>query len=1005
MVDSQTKILYKILVVLSVLTINVKTYAQNTWKQGVDYHINVSLDDHKHMLNGNIEIAYKNNSNSTLLEIWMHVWPNAYKSNETAFAIQQLENRSTNFHFSKDSVRGYIDSLNFMVNGVKVDLITSMSFPDIVKLILPSPLPPGGAITISTPFRVKLPNSFSRMGHVKQSYQVSQWYPKPAVFDHKGWHPMPYLDQGEFYSEYANYDVKISLPANYVVGSTGELQNEEEKIFLDNISNKTRLKKEYPATDSFPASSNEIKTLHYIQNNVHDFAWFADKRYNVLSSEVELPESKRKVKTYVMFLNSNSKIWTHADTFINNAIYYYSLWNGDYPYNYCTAVDGALSAGGGMEYPMVTVIGETDSKKSLDRVIAHEVGHNWFYGIIGSNEREHGWMDEGINSFYENRYMRVRYNDPSMLSNNSKNPFTHFFGLDYFPRDYDHYLVYQISASQGKAQAIETHSEQLTQLNYAAVMYFKTSLVFKYLEQYLGVSRFDSIMHNYYSKWKFNHPYPEDLRKEFELFTGENFDWFFGDIINYKEDPNFKVISILKENEQLRVKVSNNTEIAAPAFVSSIDKNGKLIETLKTAPFKGSIYLYFDNLNVEKIVVDPLYIIPESNRNDNSIKTSGILKKTEPLRLQFFAGLNRPDRTNIFFTPTVGYNVSDGFLTGIALYNSVFPFKNTEYLIMPMYGFNSKRINGTGFISHYYYPKNFEQIRNTISFNSFSTDYNKTELPYSLYYERFSRYSYETEITLKKKYARSSIRTRMSYRFIYTSEQSEYNGGVSPTSTNTIRNSFYNQLKFERNNNRIINPNRLNVLLEYKLNDKYSPNYTKFFVSYKQKLNYSESKKGIDVRVFAGTVLTKSYSTNQSNYFSLSGNNDYTFDKAFFDRYNLYRNQFHELDGAFKSNTFTGTVKNLIGINVKAPLKIKFPIGVFADAAYSSANEKINNLNFNYDAGIYIPIVNDIFEVYFPIVYETNGIPIDRKTQLVRFILDFQAINPFKLKRSIDLLN
>lgn len=1005
MVESKMKLAAKILLILTVLTINVKTYAQNAWKQGLDYHINVSLDDQKHLLKGNIEINYKNNSNSTLFEVWMHVWPNAYKTDETAFSIQQLENRSTYFHFSKDSIRGYIDSMDFRVNGVKVDYTTTNSFPDIVKLILPSPLVPGGSLTISTPFRVKLPNSFSRMGHVKQSYQISQWYPKPAVFDHKGWHPMPYLDQGEFYSEYANYDVKISLPANYVVGATGELQNEEEKNFLENIASQTRLKKDFPKTDSFPASSKEIKTLHYIQNNIHDFAWFADKRYNVLSSEVELPDSKRKVKTYVMFLNSNSKIWVHADTFINNAIYYYSLWNGDYPYNYCTAVDGALSAGGGMEYPMITVIGETESKKSLDRVIAHEVGHNWFYGIIGSNEREHGWMDEGINSFYENRYMRVRYNDPSMISSKSKNPITHFFGLDYFPRDYDHYLVYQISASQGKAQAIETHSEQLTQLNYAAVMYFKTSLVFKYLEQYLGVNRFDSIMHNYYSKWKFNHPYPEDLKVEFESFTGENFDWFFGDIINSKDDPNFKIVSTLKENNQIRVKVSNNTEIAAPMFISSIDKNGKIIETLKTGAFKGSIFLYFDDLNIEKFVVDPLYIIPEKNRNDNTIKTSGLFKKVEPMRLQFLAGISRPDRTNIFFTPSFGYNVSDGLLAGVALYNSVFPFKNTEYLIMPMYGFNSKRINGTGFISHYLYPKNFEQIRNTLSHNSFSSDSYKFNFPSSLYEESFSRTSFETEFTLKKKYARSSVRTKLSYRFIYTSEKSEYKDDVSLLNFNISTNSFYNQLKFERKNNKILNPNRLNFLLEYKLNDKFNPNYTKLIVSYKQKLNYSESKKGVDIRIFAGTILTKSYSVNKSNYFSLSGNNDYTFDKAFFDRNNIYGNQFHELDGAFKSNTFMGTVKNLVGINVKAPLKIKFPIGVFADAAYSSVNEKINNLKFNYDAGVYIPIVNDIFEVYIPLVYETNGFPIAKKTQLVRFILDFQAINPFNLKRSIDLLN
>jgi hypothetical protein len=341
----------------------------------------------------------------------MHVWPNAFKNNKSSFAKQKLEDKNTKFEYSKNSERGYMDSLQFLVNGFPVQVISNEEFPDIIKLILPTSLQPKDSIIITTPFRVKLPYTFSRIGHVEQSYQISQWYPKPAVFDQKGWHPIPYLDQGEFYAEYATYDVHITLPQNYVVGATGELQNQSEVQFLDSLSTATSLMKEYSSKDTFPPSSKILKTLHYKQSNVHDFAWFADKRFHVLTSEVELPQSKRKVKTYVMFTNKYAKYWKDASSYINDAVYYYSLWNGDYPYNYCTAVDGALSAGGGMEYPMITVIGEVGSAKTLDRVIAHEVGHNWFYGILGSNERVHPWMDEGVNSFYETRYMRRKYSD------------------------------------------------------------------------------------------------------------------------------------------------------------------------------------------------------------------------------------------------------------------------------------------------------------------------------------------------------------------------------------------------------------------------------------------------------------------------------------------------------------------------------------------------------------------------------------------------------------------
>ena len=160
-------------------------------------------------------------------------------------------------------------------------------------------------------------------------------------------------------------------------------------------------------------------------------------------------------------------------------MYYYSLWNGDYPYNFCTAIDGALSAGGGMEYPMITVIGEVNNAKTLDRVIAHEVGHNWFYGILGSNEREHPWMDEGVNSYYENRYMKLKYSNGHMFGDSSRNPFTYFFGLDYFPNGYDGYLIYKLTSSCGRSQAINLNAEQYTSINYGAVVYTKTALAFK----------------------------------------------------------------------------------------------------------------------------------------------------------------------------------------------------------------------------------------------------------------------------------------------------------------------------------------------------------------------------------------------------------------------------------------------------------------------------------------------------------------------------------------------
>ena len=131
---------------------------------------------------------------------------------------------------------------------------------------------PNQTIEISTPFQVQIPYSVSRLRHVGQTYQITQWYPKPAVYDHKGWHEMPYLDQGEFYSEFGSFDVNITLPKNYVVGATGSLQNPEEILILEQMHQKTTdaIQVGKPLHAETPVSDKETKTLHYIAENVHD---------------------------------------------------------------------------------------------------------------------------------------------------------------------------------------------------------------------------------------------------------------------------------------------------------------------------------------------------------------------------------------------------------------------------------------------------------------------------------------------------------------------------------------------------------------------------------------------------------------------------------------------------------------------------------------------------------------------------------------------------------------
>lgn len=485
------------------------------WQQEVDYSIRVTLNDREHSLDGDLDIRYRNQSPDTLRFIWFHIWPNAYKNDKTAFAEQMLENGDTRFYFSKEEQKGYINKLDFKVDGRTAITEDHPQHIDIMKLILPIPLLPGQQIHISTPFHVKLPFNFSRGGHDGQSYQLTQWYPKPAVYDQKGWHPMPYLDQGEFYSEFGRFEVKITVPANYVVAATGLLQESAEKEWLKNrsafdwqpVREKTKTKggQITSTLQRFPESAGTTKTLTYVQDKIHDFAWFADKRFIVLQDSCRLP-SGRTVNVFSYFTPGEKEHWKNSLSDAKDALLHYSSLVGEYPYDVVSVVQGPESFGGGMEYPTITVISPMRNRRELDYTIAHEIGHNWFYGVLANNERNHPWLDEGINSFYEYKYREKKEKR--------------------FSPSFEQHLLETMIREQ-KDQPIALPAPAFTELNYGLVVYHKTATWMMWLEKELGPDVLQQSMQAYFRQWQFRHPGPDDFKKSLETSSGRNLDRAF----------------------------------------------------------------------------------------------------------------------------------------------------------------------------------------------------------------------------------------------------------------------------------------------------------------------------------------------------------------------------------------------------------------------------------------------------------------------------------------------
>ena len=632
--------------------------AQNKpyFQQRVDYIIHVKIYPTLHYLTAYESIVYKNNSPDTLRFLYFHLWPNGYTKN-SALARQQAKNGKAYVQFDPQ-YRGYIDSLDFRVDGQKIKWEFYKSYKDIAILYLPEPLAPGEKITITTPFFVKIPRVSSRMGYNDKAISISQWYPKPAVYDKYGWHAFPYLDQGEFYSEFGSFDVKITVPSQYVVAATGNLLDTTEENWRKQLTDAAGYQVKYP-------TGKPWKTLHFYQDSIHDFAIFLSDQYRVRQSQIKLPHSGRIVKTYAYFYTPGD--WEDVPEYIDSAIYYYSLWVGDYPYRVASAVQGPLTSGGGMEYPTITVI---SSEKNLEQVVVHEVGHNWFYGILGFNERRYPFLDEGINSYYDHRYANMHHGAFFYVNSKGVDMAQLYRGLLSTISMYNMNLPLNLKATD------------YSKMTYGLIVYEKSARAFRYLEKYLGTRQFDKIMQAFFEKWKFKHPYPEDLQQVFQSMANKPVDWFFDNVVATNKLQDY---SVFKSKNKIFTK--NTGQYESPMIIGN--QNQKKWVYLKPKEKQA----VFDN--IAKTQVDPDAITLDWYPYNNYY-TGKFPLKLRLLMPKFFDY----SRYYVAVAPMVNWNEIDHWLWGIGLHNFTLPLHKFNFALFNFYSFHRSKFRQMAYFNY-----------------------------------------------------------------------------------------------------------------------------------------------------------------------------------------------------------------------------------------------------------------------------------------------------------------
>ncbi len=976
----------KFIALFTILALPLSCVGQNYFQQRADHDIEVSLDDERHELHAFQTITYTNNSPDTLLELWFHLWPNAYQRG-TALDHQMRESGDVSLFYSKAEDRGGIDSLDFRVHGVSVKTRPHSKHSDILLVQLSAPLPPQTSIQITTPFRVDIPKGiFSRLGHLGQAYQITQWFPKPAVYDHKGWHPMPYLGQGEFYSEFGTYDVQLTVPKNYVVGATGDLVNGEAEItWLSEKAKKTAAIETFDFSDlDYPKSDNETKTLHFHQENVHDFAWFADKRYHVLKGEVELPVSKRKVTTWAMFTNNEADLWKNSIEYLNDATLFYSEKVREYPYNHVTAVDGVLSEGGGMEYPNITIIGESGSAKELETTIMHEVGHNWFYGMLASNERTHPWMDEGMNSFIEARYMRNKYPNLKMRDSFLRGKLGHAALRILGIYDLEHHevnrLTYRLSARENSDQPMELPSTEFSTMNYGTIVYQKSAAVLGYLQAYLGEEKMDSIMHRYFRSWRYKHPYPEDFRQVAMAVANDSLSWFFDGLVGSNSKLNYAITNAHLLEDSIKVKVRNAGEITAP-FPISVMRNDSVqhISWFDGLPKKGWVTVPCDSCDA--VLLDANHSIPDLNPKNNILALPGHGRDYRQLKAHFLGFVETDEQSHIAFAPILGGNVNDGVMLGVAIYNDLLPKNRFSYTLMPMYAFGSKGLTGMADLHYTVFNGTSSSIRFRIQGQRFTIDQtNNRYLPGNIIRP-------EVLLTFGNKNVRKNISHALRARAnIFIEENSSTSGPVIPQLTYVFKHALA--------------PHSTQVTLDMQLVEL-NP---KFNLEAIYNFAFKRSR-GVRVRYFFGVMARTSESNYNFRMSSHRGYQDYLHEGAFLGRHEtkgFFSQQMIEADGGFKTYMNLGASNNwLTALNISSTLYRKIPIELFLSVG-ASANTGTafpGSETFLVEFGASVNVIPNVLAVHFPFLFSTdvkNNVELNTRNywERIRFTFNINEIKP-----------
>ncbi|TCI91827.1 aminopeptidase [Tenacibaculum sp. M341] len=881
------------------------------------------------------KIVYYNTSEKTLNSIYLHNWGNSFKNNETPLGKRLVQDYKKDFYFSKPSERGYSSIQKITGNNVLIDFREVKNQQDIIELQLNTPLKPKDSIEISANYLLKIPKvKFTGYGRYSKGYHLRFWYLTPAV--HKnGWQLMSNLNMDDLYEDIADFVIELQTPSNlhlesnlyqhqttkdsiteyYLVGS-------RKKDIILNLNKKKRFK-------TFKTQKIQIKTDIF------------DKRIDL-------------VKT---------------NDIINRQIDFIENFTGKHP------------------HPEILVDGNTVNKNSLrdiygipDWLKPYPENFKWeirfFKALVSKyiddvlllNNRTDYWLCDGVQTFLLMEYINKYYPDITVFGRFSKVWGFRKYNLAKLKQNDKQAFLYQFSARRFYDQPLTTRADSLSNFNRKVVSQYKAGLGFRYLQDFLGNETLQKAFQEFYQKNRLKISSSEEFRKILTNKTDKDINWFFGDYIQTAKKIDYKIKKVKKSKskDSIEITIKNKRNITAPVSLYGI-KNKEIkfkkwitnVDSIKTVKVKAGDFNRFA-LNYEQIY-------PEHNSLDNFKNTNNSII-SKPLQFRFLQDVEDPYYTQIFFNPSISYNLYDGVQLGVSFNNRAVIRHNFNFNIKPKYAFRSRNLTGSFSMGydHFFEDSKIYKIRYGIGGSNF---HYAPELSYN---------TFAPSVSIQ--FRRNTLRD-VGTKFLL-SRLVNVNREIAPTDTET-ESDKYQILNFRY----VYSKPDVIRRFQYAVNAEFADNFTKFSTDIRY-LKFFNEKQSFTLRFFGGFFLSNN-STGNFFSFGLNRSSDYLFEQNLFGRSEssgLFSQQFVVSDGGFKSFFNKPTLANQLMASVNTNVSVWKWVEIYNDAAMlKSRNEKHR---FFYENGIRINFIPNIFEFYFPI-YTNEGFEINQPAYptKIRFVI------------------